>query len=206
VDLTLAGLRLAERLDGKGVDDGAARGIFLFSAVVGDCDGHETGLRPEGPGVGVPAAAGVHRLGGELAGLGGGAGHGGGRHVEHLVLGAGARRAEREGVVQAPREADLLLDGGAAAQPQRVRAVRHRQDHVPLLLAGAYELDVAGRLPVGDRVLPGHHRPAHLGLVRRVLEVAVQQRTCTARHGGTLIESACDSFMPLKQLIEPAIL
>jgi hypothetical protein len=42
---------------------------------------------------------------------------------------------------------------------------------------------VTGRLPVGDRVLPGHHRAAHLGLVRRVLEVAVQQRTCVA-HGG----------------------
>uniref|UniRef100_A0A804RG43 Uncharacterized protein n=1 Tax=Zea mays TaxID=4577 RepID=A0A804RG43_MAIZE len=176
---------VVERLDGEGVDDGAARGVFLLPAVVGDYDGHEAGaLRPEGPGVGVPADAGVHRLHGEFAGLGrrrgAGAGRrGGGRHAERLVLGAGARRGEREGVVRALREAaDLLLDGGAGSQPQGLRAVRHRQDHVPLLLARAYELDVAGRLPAGDRVLPGHHRAAHLGLVWRVLEVAVLQRTC----------------------------
>ena len=77
---------MGDRLDCDGVDDGAARGVFFLLVGVADGEGHDAGLGLEGPGVGVPAAAGVDRLDGELAGLGRVAGDGDGLQAQLLEL------------------------------------------------------------------------------------------------------------------------
>jgi hypothetical protein len=167
--LTLAALRRRQGLDGEQVDEGAAGRVLGDAGVVDDERHHAAGCL-EGPGVGVPAAAGVDRLDGEDVGLGGD------RHVELLGLGAGARRAEGDGVVRAPRQCDPLLDGGLVAQAHGVGALGHRQEHVALLLARADVLHEAGDLPVRDRVAPHHPRAVELRLGRRLLEVAIRQQ------------------------------
>ena len=67
---------------------GPHAGSSASSVLVGvaDGEGHDAGLGLEGPGVGVPAAAGVDRLDGELAGLGRVAGDGDGLQAQLLEL------------------------------------------------------------------------------------------------------------------------
>uniref|UniRef100_J3LZ73 Uncharacterized protein n=1 Tax=Oryza brachyantha TaxID=4533 RepID=J3LZ73_ORYBR len=158
--------RRVEGLDCNGVNERAARRVLLLAGVVeGEPHGAVLGL--EGPGVRVPAAAGIHGLDGEHAEL---------RcdgHVQPLLLGAGARRAESDGVVRAPRHAKLLPDSGVIAQPHGARALRHRHDHVLLIVAGLDVLHEPRDLPVRYGVAPRHHRAVQLGLVRSVLEVAI---------------------------------
>ena len=142
--VTLLAVRGVEGLDGEGVDERAARRVLVDAGVV---DGEPRGgvPGPEGVGVGVPAAAGVHGLDGEDAELRAG------RHVELLGLGAGARRAEGDGVEGALGQArQQLPDRRVVAQAHGVRALRHRQDHAVLLVLP--ELDVlheSGDLPAG---------------------------------------------------------
>jgi len=127
---TLDAAGRVEGLDGDGIDDGAARRVLVDAGVVdGEPHGGVPGL--EGVGVGVPAAAGVHGLDREDAGLRGDG------HVELLGLGAGARRAEGDGVGHAAGQAwKLLPDGRVVAEANGPCALRHHQDHVVLLLPG----------------------------------------------------------------------
>jgi len=167
--LTLAALRRRQGLNGEQVDEGAAGCVLGDTGVVDDQrDDAARGL--EGPGVGVPAAAGVHRLDRENVRLGGD------RDVELLGLGAGARRAEGDGVVRALRQGETLLDGGLVPEPHGVGALRHRQEHVTLLLPGSDVLHEPRDLPVRYRVAPHHPRAFELRLGWRLLEVAVRQQ------------------------------
>nr|ACR34548.1 unknown [Zea mays] len=172
--IILAAPRSRHGLNGKQIDEGAA-GCVLGDAGVVDDQGHDAARGLEGPGVGVPPAAGVDRLDREYVRLGGD------RHVELLGLGAGARRAEGDGVARARRHGEALLDGCLVPQPHGVRALRHRQQHVALLLARPDVLHVPGDLPVRYRVAPHHPRAVELRLGRRLLEVAVRQQAILDR-------------------------
>jgi hypothetical protein len=180
--LTLDTLRTVKSLDGKRVDEGAASWV-LGDAVVVDNERHSAPPGLEGPGVAVPSAAGVDRLYGQLVGLGGDC------YVELLGLGTGARGAEGNGVGRATGHSEPLLDGGLVAEPHGVVALRHREEHVALLLAGTDVLDEPGDLPVRDSVAPHHPGAVELRHVRPLLKVTVRKQAWDTRRGTSFQKS-----------------
>lgn len=167
---TFGPIRREKLLDRDVVNDGPARRVVLHPGVP-ERQPHLVIQGLEGPCIRVPPLHAVQCL--QVDGL---RRRRRDRHVQRLKLRASAGRAERDGVNRPLLHRQLLADLGVIAQPRRVCALRHDEDHPTLLLPRLHELDGAVCLPSGDGCRAIRHNITREATRWGCLEVAVHDQ------------------------------
>lgn len=129
----------------------------------------------EPPSISVTTIAAVQRLQWEVTGLR--------RHwdSQHLVLCAGPRCPESQGVERASLDRQRLWDGGLIAEANGVDPMGHGEEHAAGLRTAGDVLDEASDLPAGQRVRASDDCLVEVAWIRGHLKVAIPEEPWRSR-------------------------
>ena len=163
-----------QNLEGNWIDEWTTSRVLFFARVMDDNFSFWE-ICSEATSERLPTIAAIHGLNGDDSPvpLLSGWNH---RDIKFLLLCTGSSSTERDGVEKPLIQLHLLLDGSFIAKSHCIVTLRHNQQHVTLFLSWFYVFNQPRYRPVGNRILPNHHRTLHFWCLWAPLEVPIWQQ------------------------------